>query len=252
MQLNDKFPPDHAKAVTSNPPAPRAKRGFSEDLIQECLRILESGDIDEKFEIIPRLGVLRDLRFRDPLIRLLKDEDFRNRQFAAYAMGAIGSLEFLEPLRAAFLESDQIRSAEEEEVFIAVTEAIGAVGDDAAADFFLPVLQLGPKGKRINRKIWKPIVESIGAIAQQGGTRSTEVLLELTDHTDNSLRAHALAELCVAYWHRPNEIPEQTIQRIYALTSDEHAGVVESALAALQSLADVGCQRAEKLFPRLD
>ena len=94
----------------------------------------------------------------------------------------------------------------------------------------------------------KWIIESLGAIAQQGGTRSLEALLELAVHADPEIQAQALSELSVAYWHRPNEIEDSTLERIYELTTHHEALVAESALAALQNLADVGCRRAEAFF----
>jgi HEAT repeat protein len=134
-----------------------------------------------------------------------------------------------------------------EELQIAIIEAIGAIGDDAAVDFFLPILT-GPDNARETGKMRKWILESLGAIAQQGGARSLEALLKLTEQNDAELRAQALSELSVAYWHRPNEIEEATLERIYELTQDRSPVVAESALDALQSLADVGCRKAEKLF----
>jgi HEAT repeat protein len=218
-------------------------------MARECLRILESGDTEELFEIIPRIGVLRDPRFKEPLIALLSDKDLKKREFAAYALGSMGSREFFEPLKVAFRDAAKLKAFGAEEFLAAVIEAIGALGDDAAAAFFLPVLkkdsQLAGKsgGKLSNR-----IVESLGAIAQQGGKQSVEALVELTRHNDPEICAHAVSELSVAFWHRPNEISEAALQRIYELTHDRHAGTAESALSALQSLADVGCRRAEKFF----
>jgi HEAT repeat protein len=216
-------------------------------MIQECLLIMESGDLEDLFEIIPRIGVLRDTRFHAPLNSLLSDADTKRREFAAYAMGAMGNLEFVAPLQTAFLESRRMKGFGAEELQIAIIEAIGAIGDDAAVDFFLPILT-GPENTRETGKMRKWILESLGAIAQQGGARSLEALLKLTEQNDAELRAQALSELSVAYWHRPNEIEEATLERIYELTQDRSAVVAESALDALQSLADVGCRKAEKLF----
>ena len=99
----------------------------------------------------------------------------------------------------------------------------------------------------------KWIVESLGAIAQQGGCRSMEALLEIvTAHRNPELRAQALSELAVAYWHRPNEIADPTLSRIYELTTDRNKMIAESAVAALQSLADVGCVAAERFFSNPD
>lgn len=231
--------------------APRGKVSqFSEELIQDCLLTIESGDVEDLFEIIPRIGVLRDPRFHEPLIRLLFHKDTKRCEFAACAMGAMGSREFLEPLKKAFLQAEKIRGFGAQDFLIAVIEAIGAVGDDAAVEFFLPILK-GPEAATHTRML-KWIVESLGAIAQQGGSRSLGALLEMTEHRNPELRAQALSELAVAYWHRPNEIADSTVDRIYELTTDRNAMVAESAVAALQSLADVGCRHAEKLFSSQD
>ncbi len=218
-------------------------------MIQECLHIMESGDIEDLFEIIPRIGVLRDSRFHGPLTKLLLDKDAKKREFAAYAMGAMGDKEFLEPLKKAFAESRAVKGFGIEEFQIAIIEAIGAIGDDDAVDFFLPVVK-SPEQSAEMARMRKWIIESLGAIAQQGGTRSLEALFELTGHQEGELQAQSLSELSVAFWHRPNDIEDSILERMYELTGDRNPVVAESALSALQSLADVGCRRAERLFAR--
>jgi HEAT repeat protein len=223
---------------------------FSEEMIQACLDTMRSASAEELFEILPRIGVLRDSRFGKPLLELLEQkEDIKRREFAAYALGALGAKESLEPLKRALLETRDLRGAAARDFQMAVIEAIGAIGDDAAAEFFLPILSEGPPGKQ-SARLHRCIIESLGALAQQGGKRSLEVLLSLTQIGDPELRALALSELSVAYWHRPNEIDQATLQRILDLTNDRSAVVAESALAALESLADVGCRRAERLFKK--
>jgi HEAT repeat protein len=176
-------------------------------------------------------------------------------------MGAIGDRRFLEPLKKAFLDSGQLKGFGAQELQIAIIEAIGAIGDDAAVDFFLPTLKTccakkaasESKGASRNAgRMSKWIIESLGTIAQQGGKRSLEALLELAMHPDPEIQAQALSELSVAYWHRPNEVEDSTLERIYQLTTHHESIVAESALAALQNLADVGCRRAEKLFASSD
>lgn len=235
------------KASKLNSSSPKKTSRFSEEMIEDCLQVIESGDLEELFEIIPRIGVLRDSRFHEPLIASLFHKDTKRREFAAYALGAMGNREFLEPLKQAFLECQKMKGFGAEEFQIAVIEAIGAIGDDAAVDFFLPIIKKSEEGKA-KAKLHRWMVESLGAIAQQGGTRSLEALLELTLHKEPELQTQALSELSVAYWHRPNEIADSTLERIYELTRDRNPIVAESALAALQSLADVGCIRAEMLF----
>jgi HEAT repeat protein len=231
---------------------------FSEDVIQKCLVTMESGDIEDLFEIIPRIGVLRDPRFNEPLLALLSQDDIKRREFAAYSMGAIGDRCFLDPLKKAFFQAKQLKGFGARELQIAVIEAIGAIGDDAAVDFFLPALQTCCASKaaaqrkksasKSAERMSRWIIESLGAIAQQGGNRSLEALCELTTHNDPDIQAMALSELSVAYWHRPNEIEDRTLEKIYDLTTHPNSLVADSALSALQNLADVGCRRAEAYF----
>jgi HEAT repeat protein len=243
--------------VDSDKSGSRKTKRFSDDTIRECISIMESGNIEDLFEIIPRIGVLRDPRFKEPLLALLDHEDIKRREFAAYAMGAMADRGFLDPLKKAFFQAQQLKGFGSRELQIAIIEAIGAVGDDAAVEFFLPTLKsyCATKASAENKgagkiagRMGKWIIESLGAIAQQGGSRSLDALIELTDHPDPEIQALALSELSVAYWHRPHDIDDVTLEKIYALTSHPQAIVAESALAALQNLADVGCNRAEALF----
>ncbi|NWG12022.1 MAG: hypothetical protein HXY20_00630 [Acidobacteria bacterium] len=216
-------------------------------MIQDCLRTMESASGEELFAIIPRIGVLRDPRFKSVLLALLSHRDLKKREFAAYSMGAMKDPDFLEPLKEAFHGARSLPGLRSEDLLIALIEAIGAVGDDAAVDFYLELMREPLRGKQaVQMRRW--IVESLGSIAQQGGRRSEAALLELTAHEDPELRARAVSELSVAYWHRPNELPEEILVRICELTRDTSRTVTESALAALQSLADVGCRLAEQLF----
>ncbi len=208
---------------------------------------MESGSIEDLFEIIPRIGVLRDARFHKPLLDLLNHGDPKRREFAAYSMGAMRDPQFLEPLKRAFRPAQNLKGTAGESLQIAIIEAIGVLGDDAAVEFFMPMLKDAAKDRKAG-KLPRWIVESLGAIAQQGGERSLKALLELTWHPNTDIQAQALSELSVAFWHRPNEISESTLNRICELTRDGNSSIAESALEALQSLADVGCRRAERLF----
>ncbi len=225
----------------------KKKPRFSEKMIQECLLVIETGDVEDQFEIIPRIGVLRDSRFHGPLLALLNHKDPKRREFAAYSMGAMRDPQFLEPLKNAFKPALNLKGPAGESLQVAIIEAIGVIGDDAAVEFFLPMLKEPCKDRKAG-KLPQWIVESLGAIAQQGGLRSLDALLELTWHPNPEIQAQALSELSVAYWHRPNEIAESTLDRICELTRDRNPAISESALEALQSLADVGCRRAERLF----
>jgi HEAT repeat protein len=243
--------------VDAGKSASRKKKCFSEEMIQDCLHIIETGNVEELFEIIPRIGVLCDSRFHKPLIEILSHKDIKRREFAAYSMGAMADRVFLEPLKKAFLDAKLLKGFGSSELQIAIIEAIGSIGDDAAVDFFLPVLKnccatkasVARKGAGKNAvRMGKWIIESLGAIAQQGGDQSLNALIELTAHPDPEIKAQALSEISISYWHRPNDVEDSTLGKIYELTSHPVAIVAESALAALQNLADVGCSRAEIFF----
>lgn len=231
----------------AEPPRKKRPQEFSNEIVEDCLRIMATASGKDLFEIIPRVGVLRDPRFSEPLTSLLAHKDLKHREFAAYAMGAMGDRQFLEPLRQAFNEALLLKGSRAEELQVAVIEAIGAIGDDGAVEFFMPILRK-PAGNRQELQIQRWMLEALGAIAQQGGEASLAALLELTLHQVPKLRAQAISELSVAYWHRPNKIPSRVLSRICESARDRDSSVSESAIAALQSLADVGCRRAETMF----
>ncbi|MDR0311751.1 MAG: HEAT repeat domain-containing protein [Acidobacteriota bacterium] len=229
------------------------KKLFAEDSVLECLKVLESGEAEDLFELLPRISVVRDQRFYPLLLALLKHKDVRHREFAAYAMGAMADEAFLEPLKKAFFKNRQISDFDGLELQTAVIEAIGAIGNDDAVDFFLPeLLKLrgATDGERTKKDegMRRCIIGAIGAIAQQGRPRSQAALAELAANKDPEIQIMALVELSGAYWHRPNDISDEVLRNIYGLTASRNRAVAEAALAALQNLADVGCRRAEALF----
>ena len=230
-----------------------SENNFSEDAVLECLKVLESGETEDLFELIPRIGVVRDRRFHRPLLALLEHKDVRLREFAACAMGAMADGAFLEPLKAAFLKTRRNRDFGSRGLQVAIVEAIGAIGDDSVVEFLLPELlnRREAAGGGRNKKddtMHRWIIGAIGAIAQQGRPRSMAALAELATSEDHEIQVLALAELSGAYWHRPNDISDEVLRDIRDLTASDSPIVAEAALAALQNLADVGCARAEALF----
>ena len=230
---------------------------FSEEMIQDCLAILKSGKTEDLFDIIPWIGVLRDPRFHEPLLDLLRHGTVRKREFAALAMGAISDSVFLAPLRKTFTEIRGMKGFGLEALRNAIIEAMGAIGDDNAVHFlgtaletFAAVKSMNPdaRERRKAAKMCESIIASLGAIAQQGGPRSVDALIELTDHDDAGIQAQAASELSIAYWHRPNDIDDSLLGKIIELINQGEPIVAESALSALHDLADVGCRLAKQLF----
>ena len=230
------------------------KNQFSEEAVLACLKVLESEETDDLFEILPRIGVVRDHRFHQPLLELLEHKDVRRREFAACAMGAIADEVFLEPLKEAFIKAQRLRDFGSRGLQTAIIESIGAIGEDKAVDFFLPELlkkhsvAAGGGRRKNDEGMRRWIIGAIGAIAQQGQPRSLAVLADLAINEDPNIQVLALTELSGVYWQRPNDISDELLQNIYGLTASGNSAVAEAALAALQNLADVGCARAEALF----
>ena len=63
---------------------------------------------------------------------------------------------------------------------------------------------------------------------------------------NSGLRAQAVRELAVAYWHRPNEVPETVFHAMTVLAGDDSDEVRGAALSALSDLAQLGCEAAEQ------
>lgn len=229
------------------------KKLFSEDSVLECLKVLESGETEDLFELLPRISIVRDRRFYPLLLALLEHKEVRRREFAACAMGAMADGVFLEPLKKVFYKNRQLRDFGGRELQVAIIEAIGAIGNDDAVDFFLPELLNLRQAAAVGRnkkddEMCRCIIGAIGAVAQQGRPRSLATLAELATSEDPQIQVMALAELSGAYWHRPNDISDDALSDIYGMTAIGNRTVAEAALAVLQNLADVGCKRAEALF----
>ena len=71
-------------------------------------------------------------------------------------------------------------------------------------------------------------------------------LTRLMREKDIELRAQAVMELAVAYWHRPSELPETVLHEMISLTEDDSEEVRQAALSSLSDLAQLGCQAAER------
>jgi hypothetical protein len=65
------------------------------------------------------------------------------------------------------------------------------------------------------------------------------------------VRIQAVTELSVAFWHRPNEMPENLLGRVFAMAADKNAEVQMAAKAALSNLAQLGSEKAGELLLKI-
>ena len=90
------------------------------------------------------------------------------------------------------------------------------------------------------------VLSAIGNIAQQGSMLGVKELTRLMRNEDTELRAHAVNELAVAFWHRPNDLPDTVLQQMLSLTRDKAQTVRNAATWSLFDLADLGCSSARQ------
>jgi hypothetical protein len=86
-----------------------------------------------------------------PLTALLTHGDLKRREFAAYAMGAMGDRRFLEPLKRAFTEALALKGSRAEDLQVAIIEAIGSIGADGASIFSCRLSEGPPRTGRSGR-----------------------------------------------------------------------------------------------------
>ncbi|MBI4445170.1 MAG: hypothetical protein HY645_04610 [Acidobacteria bacterium] len=220
-----------------------------EKLIETCLRILQSGNQRELHKVLPHISIIRSPLFVTPLLQLLKTGDRNQKELAALALGSLEDVACIGPLYEVFMENaSSVGGGSNYSLQAAIIAALGEIGNDAAIEPLLQIYHLHPKEDRFGLRRKKLVISALGALAQQGSKKAEEALSVFMEEKNASLRAHALGELSVAYWHRPNKIPQGVLDRIAALAEERSREVREAALSALSNLADLGCSRAERLF----
>ena len=220
--------------------------GNRKQLIQRCLEILEKGDEEKIYEILPHLRIVRSPTFLSPLLRLLKSGSANQAEFAALALGSLGDPAAIDPLCELFKKLVPGKDKGEKESLQAhIIQALGEIGDDAAVGPLRRIYQMKAGSEELvnRRKTW--VLEAIGCLAQQGCVTAVKELIGLMREEKGELRAQVITELGVAYWHRPNELPETVLHEMVSLTEDRTGEVKRAARSALSALARLGCNAAQ-------
>lgn len=216
--------------------------------VRHCLGALEHGDLDRLYDILPELGVLRHESFLPPLFSLLCDPDRRKQEFAAHALGAVGNAKALEPIRQMLSNSQTFKGPSSDSLQTALIDAIGEIGKDAGVPVLKSLLNKRPGSDPFARRRRELVIEALGVIAQQGGRRALNILVDLLSTNDPALQLASIPEISVAFWHRPNEIPPRVFRHLVVLSTSRNEAVRTTAIAELETLANLGCLKARSLL----
>jgi len=217
--------------------------GGRENLIQTCLSILVEGKAQKLYEVLPHISVVRSPLFLEPLLKLLQSGNRNQKEFAAVALGSLGDTRAIEPLYKVFVKPSTFRGKGSQSLQASIIHALGEIGDEQAIEP-LEAIYKGEGAAALRRKGW--ILSALGNLAQQGQVGAVKELTRVMKERDPTLRAQAVRELAVAYWHRPNEVPETVFHAMTVLAGDDSNEVRGAALSALSDLGQLGCQAAEQ------
>jgi HEAT repeat protein len=232
--------------MKKNPASIAKTRQNLHNSTSRCLDAIRNGKAADLFFLLPYIAVLHhDERFLEPLIAMLKDRSLRKREFAVLGLGALRDMRALNALFA-FLHSLKAEKTRGQRLLrLAVLHAIGEIGSDQATHRLRDLLKTGSPLLNIPAERTM-LVECLGHIAQHGGPEALDTLLELASSPDAELCTHAIPEIAVAYWHRPDAIPKKTLRLLLDRLHDEVGSVRAAAHGALETLAHLGCVAAER------
>lgn len=216
--------------------------GDRKQLIQHCLEILEEGDEGQIYEILPHLRIVRSPTFLAPLLRLLETGSGNQVEFAAMALGSLGDPAAIEPLFEVFKGLAGKTGTESQQAH--VIQALGEIGDDAAMEPLQQIYRMRSGSRKLQVERKRRVLEAMGCLAQQECVTAVKELIGLMREERGTPQAQAITELGVAYWHRPQELPETVLHAMISLAEDRDEEVKRSARSALSNLARLGCERA--------
>jgi HEAT repeat protein len=220
-----------------------------DDTVERYLKVLKSGSRRQLFALLPSLAVVRSTAFVYPLLRLLRRKDRYRQEFAALALGVQGDPRCIEPLRRMFEEETLFQGPGSQRLQAALVVALGDTGLEEAVDPLISInASAGRQGDRFAKRRKKLVLSALGALAQQSCASAERELVRLSRDNTDELAAQAICELAVAYWHRPKEIPDTSLQGIIQAARHGLGARRKAALSALSNLADLGCPTAERFF----
>jgi HEAT repeat protein len=217
-------------------------------LSDTCLQIISDGEAELIYEILPHIRVVRAKEFFDPLVKLLNDGSYDQRAAAAAALGSLGWPECIEPLRDAFRAIDLSKKRGAHVLQAAIVTALGEIPAPVSVKVLNEISAIETVDDTFARRRPTLIVGALGQLAQQEVLQAEVALIRFLSDGEPAVRSLAVTEIALAYWHRPNLISGTLLQQILDLTGDPSDDVGNAAIAALNSLAQLGCHKAEVLI----
>ena len=218
-------------------------------MVRTCLGIFSHGTEEQLYEILPHIGILRSPLFLKPLLSLLKSGKSYQQEFAAVALGSVGDSRAIRSLAKVFMESISAHRGEVRSLQASIIQSLGDIGNEQAIQPLLRIYKLRVGSDR-SSSCWQGwVLTALGNLAQQGGMQAVRELTTCMRTESELLRAQAVAEMAMAFWHRPAEVPEEVLKDMYMMTADRSEGVRAAALSALSDLAKLGAVEIDRNLP---
>jgi len=231
----------------------RTKEIGNRDRLNEiCLRLIERGDSDQLYEILPHLRIIRSPLFFDPLIRLFTEGNLDQKAVAALALGCLGDEKCISILCRVYEQEGTGENVRSQALRSAILEALGELPTRDSAD---ALIRLAAESPEKCEKSGDPetVISSLGYLAQQGIEEAEEQLIRLMSSTRSpAIASLSLTEVLVAYWHRPDAVPESLLEKVVDIASNNSGIVARSAMTALSSLVRLGNERARLYLERIE
>ncbi|MEE2822025.1 MAG: hypothetical protein VYA53_03490 [Acidobacteriota bacterium] len=218
-------------------------------MVRTCLDVFSHGTEEQLYEILPHVSILRSPLFLKPLLSLLKSGKVYQQEFAAVALGSVGDSQAIKPLTDVFMKSISAHRDDVRSLQASIVQSLGDIGNEQAIQPLLRIYKLRVGSGRLSscRQSW--VLAALGNLAQQGGMRAVRELTTCMRTESELLRAQAVAEMAMAFWHRPAEVPEEVLEDMYMMTADRSEGVRAAALSALSDLAKLGVVETDRSLP---
>lgn len=220
--------------------------GSREKLAETCLAIIQEGAVGTLYDIIPHIRILRTPAFFEPLVKLMRGGSNEQKAVAAHALGSLGDTRSIEHLREAYCEAVSGNAEGCRLVQAAVISSLGEIPCSKSVEVLMEIYDGKCQGDAFStHQRPRLVITALGQLAQQSVEDSLAVLTRLLDNPNQEIASQTLTELSLAYWHRPNELPDELAHRILTIArTSESRELVMSARAALSSLAQLGSKSA--------